>query len=522
MSRQLSTLFRSTRPGNDSWLRVSYFPLTKYCWYMLPAVFWIAGTLLCHVLEAAEPIRLHPDNPHYFLFRGKPTVLVTSAEHYGAVLNLDFDYVRYLEALQSNGMNLTRLWPGGPYLEIPGSFNIANNTLAPKPNRFSCIWQRSTTPGYAGGGSKFDLTRWDDSHLARLKDFVAQAGKRGIVVELSLFCPYYNDKLWDFSPLKSTNNVNNVGDLPRTQALTLQNGGLLAIQEGMVRKIVAELKDFDNLYYEICNEPYFGGVTIEWQHHIADVIREAESSFKDKHLIAQNIANGSTKVEKPHSAVSIFNFHYSRPPQSVALNYGLNKVIGLNETGFDGPSDAAYRIQGWDFILAGGALYNNLDYSFTVDRPDGTFQPDPKTPGGGTPALRRQLQILKDFVHSFDFVKMTPDASVIQGGVPAGAVARALVDRGNAYAVYLHHGTPGFGHTDQPTRSRPEYRVAQGSQETKLDLDLPSGSYKAEWVDTRTGEVGKTEAIKSSGGRQTLVSPAYNEDIAVRVQRVQH
>ena len=109
----------------------------------------------------------------------------TSAEHYGAVLNLDFDYTRYLEALQSNAMNQTRVWPGGPYLEIPGSFNIGNNTLAPKPDRFSCIWQRSTTPGYAGGGNKFDLTRWDEAHLARLKDFVAQAGKRGIVVELT-------------------------------------------------------------------------------------------------------------------------------------------------------------------------------------------------------------------------------------------------------------------------------------------------------------------------------------------------
>jgi hypothetical protein len=226
-------------------------------------------------------------------------------------------------------------------------------------------------------------------------------------------------------------------------------------------------------------------------------------------------------VENPHPAVSIFNFHYSRPPESVALNYGLNKVIGLNETGFDGPADVTYRIQGWDFVLAGGALYNNLDYSFTVDRPDGTFQPDPKTPGGGSPALRRQLQILKDFVHSFDFVRMTPDASVIQGGVPAGAVARALVERGKAYAVYIHHGAPGYGHTDQPAPSRPAYRVAEGSQQTKLELELPSGSYKVEWVGTRTGKVEKTEQIKSSGGRQTLVSPDYTEDIALRVRKVQ-
>jgi hypothetical protein len=31
------------------------------------------------------PLALHPDNPRYFLFRGEPTVLVTSGEHYGAV-----------------------------------------------------------------------------------------------------------------------------------------------------------------------------------------------------------------------------------------------------------------------------------------------------------------------------------------------------------------------------------------------------------------------------------------------------
>src|SRR5207249_3782080 len=46
--------------------------------------------------EPVPPLRLHPDNPHYLLFRGKPTVLITSGEHYGAVLNRAFDYLRYL------------------------------------------------------------------------------------------------------------------------------------------------------------------------------------------------------------------------------------------------------------------------------------------------------------------------------------------------------------------------------------------------------------------------------------------
>ena len=40
-------------------------------------------------------------------------------------------------------------------------------------------------------------------------------------------------------------------------------------------RIIAELNGFDNLYYEVCNEPYFGGVTEDWQRRIVDVIVEA-------------------------------------------------------------------------------------------------------------------------------------------------------------------------------------------------------------------------------------------------------
>jgi hypothetical protein len=42
---------------------------------------------------------------------------------------------------------------------------------------------------------------------------------------------------------------------------------------------------------------------MEWQHHIADVIRATEESFPHRHLISQNVANGSQKIEKPHPAI---------------------------------------------------------------------------------------------------------------------------------------------------------------------------------------------------------------------------
>ncbi len=444
---------------------------------------------------AKAPLALHPDNPHYFLFRGKPAVLVTSGEHYGVVLNLDFDNRKYLDTLAKDGLNNTRTFSGA-YCEAPGDFNIASNTLAPLPGRFICPWARSTTTGYANGGNKFDLNQWDEKYFARLKDFVRYAGRRGVVVEMNLFCPFYRDSMWQLSPMNVANNVNGVGAIAHTNVYALADpGGLWPVQEAMVRKIVTELKDFDNLYYEICNEPYFG-VPIERQGRIADVIAATERELGVRHLISQNIANGKAKVENPHPAVSIFNFHYATPPDTVELNHGLNKVIGDNETGFKGTNDTHYRMEAWQFILAGGGLYNNLDYSFVAGREDGTFVYPAKQPGGGNPVFRRQMRTLTRFIHSFDFIRMKPDRSVVKGGLTGQANLYALVETGKQYAVYL------FG----------------GSQ-ANLELELPAGNYQAEWLDPVTGKVGPKTRLKHPGGTALLKSPSYAPDVVLRIVR---
>src|SRR5262249_24084720 len=114
------------------------------------------------------------------------------------------------------------------------------------------------------------------------------------------------------------------------------------------------------------------------------------------------------------------------PPATVGMNYGLGKVIGDDETGFRGVDDRPYRIEAWDFLIAGGALFDHLDYSFTTDHEDGTARVVAPTPGGGGPAFRAQLQVLKRFIEGFDFVKMAPDAGVIARGVPASTSAPTL------------------------------------------------------------------------------------------------
>jgi hypothetical protein len=52
----------------------------------------------------SDTIRLLPQNPHYFPFRGKTVALISSGEHYGTVLNSDFDYHRCLSTLQADSL----------------------------------------------------------------------------------------------------------------------------------------------------------------------------------------------------------------------------------------------------------------------------------------------------------------------------------------------------------------------------------------------------------------------------------
>jgi len=469
----------------------------------------LAGCLLTVSLAAGEsPLALHPDNPHYFLWRGQPTVLITSAEHYGAVLNLDFDYVPYLEELKSKGLNHTRTFSGA-YREIPKSFGITDNSLAPKPNRFICPWARSDQPGYFDGGNRFDLTKWDPAYFQRLRDFMQHARRCGVVVEMNLFCPMYGEELWKACPMHTANNVNGVGNCPREEVYALKHDTLTDVQLAVTRKIVEELRDFDNLYYEVCNEPYFGGVTMPWQHRIVDEIAATEKRLGRKHLVSLNIANGRAKVEKPHPGVSIFNFHYCTPPDTVDLNYGLNKVIGENETGFRGREDVLYRTEGWMFLLAGGALYNNLDYSFTPSHPAGTLL-EYTSPGGGSPALRSQLKILKDFVESFDFLRMRPEQKLIRHIEPKLSY-RVLAESGKAYAVYVH--------VPLPNKPKNLAELVAGQRQAKLTLELPQGDYTAEWLDPTSGQIAQRDTWSHAGGERVVESPRFAADLALRIVR---
>ena len=482
-----------------------FTPRNYQCRKLLPGVA-AALCLLPWVAQAATPIRIHPENPRLFEWRGKPTVLVTSAEHYGAVLNLDFDWRTYLDTIHAAGLNLTRTVPGtavvSPIARV--ARGLEQNTLSARPGKYLAPWARSITPGYAGGGNKFDLDRWDEAFFVRLRDFVRAASERGIVVEITLLYVVYGEGPelghWAMHPLNAKNNVNGVGRVTFDRYNTLDEPALVARQEAVVRKITTELNPFDNVIYEICDEPYLSGAspaeTDAWQNRMLDAFDSARRTLPNRQLIAVNPANLYAKVDTVHPAVDWINFHYAAPPAAAPMNYDLKKPLGFDEThGNTGTNARERRAEAWAWLFSGGALYNNLDPSFATDDATGSGKIKQEDGTHDGREVRAQLKILLDFMRSLDLARMQPTERLLQ--IRGGArTAYALASPGRQYAVYFPRGA---------------------KSPVPCMFDLPPGKWRVEWVSPATGRTDTGSAIDHPGGALYLETPPFSPDLALRL-----
>ncbi len=469
-------------------------------------------------IPVTGPIQLHPENPHYFLYKGKPMALVSSAEHYGSVLNLNFDYQKYLRTLTSDGMNYTRIFTG-TYFEIAGrSFSIQNNTLAPEIDKVITPW--TTVGPDISGRLRYDLSRWNIAYFERLQNFIRTAADNDIIVEVTLFSSIYNDNHWDINPQNPANNINIDQDISRQDAQTLNNGPLLEHQLNFVRKMVDELNDFDNFFFEIQNEPWSdhpvpvynivnkedlnpgdwtykadlaSEESMKWQAKVASVINEEEDKLGKKHLIAQNCTNFRASIPFVGSNISIINFHYAWP-EAVEWNYHFNKIIGFDESGFAGSGDQVYRRQAWQFIMSGGGLFNNLDYSFFTGHEDGLGVN--KAPGGGSESLRRQLKVLSDFINSPDLVKLHPDYSSVTAS--PGLIPYVLSDRNNSYLAFVR---------------------ATGTNRTTLEIKAEGAEYRVQILNTFTGVYFDPVFIKSRKGILTIDIDIPDGELALKITK---
>jgi hypothetical protein len=129
-------------------------------------------------------------------------------------------------------------------------------------------------------------------------------------------------------------------------------------------------------------------------------------------------------------------------------------------------------------VLAGGSVFDHLDYSISPGHQDGS-DTAPNGPGGGSPALRQQLRILSDFLRSFSLADLRPHFQTIQHA--AGVIPQALSDMKGHFAFYF-----------------------DGKGPMEVNLNLPPGDYSAKWVSVSTGETTKREKFQYRGGEKQL------------------
>ncbi len=287
----------------------------------------------------------------------------------------------------------------------------------------------------------------------------------------------------------------------------------------MVRKIVRELNEFNNLYFEIQNEPWpdqagpagvvlehlnddqlpdpwqnmvnlASTASLEWQKKIAGIIKDEEANLANKHLIAQNYCNFVFPLPQVDEIVSILNFHYALP-QCVDVNLGWNRPIAFDESGFAGPKPDVYRRQAWRFITSGGAVFSGLDYSFYPGFENGTGELH--GPGGGGTQLRLQLAVLRRFMESFDLPKLHPDKTTISHH--PGFFVYLLSNPGEQYACYL-----------------------EGRGAGTLSMHIPSGEYAVKWIEVKTGKILREDELNHLQGPAELHTPDFNGELALDIR----
>ncbi len=334
-----------------------------------------------------------------------------------------------------------------------------------------------------------------------------------------MFSSIYTDDNWRYMPFHPENNVNDTKLTDRKKCNTLDNDGIFVHQEKMVRKIVNELNAFDNIYFEIQNEPWSDnadsvGVILEhlnddklpnpwqnkielaneaslvWQAKIAEIIKDEEKALPKKHIIAQNYCNFGYPLSNVDENISVLNFHYNIP-HSVDYNYGWDRPIALDETGFAGPSADVYRRQAWRFILSGGAVFNGLDYSFYPGFENGTGEL--LGPGGGGTELRQQLAVLLHFVEGFDLPTLKPDKITVV--FSPGLFVYLLSHPGEQYAGYV-----------------------EGLSAGNITLNLPNGQFDLKWFDVKTGGIVREEII-TGRDRLTIPTPPFCGELAFDIRK---
>jgi hypothetical protein len=493
------------------------------------------------VLEAqterpdGRPVSLHPENSKYFLFRDRPLALVAASEHYGSVVNRAFDFNRYLADAADKKQTMTRTFL--LFREQQSSRN-PSSPIKPESPDYLAPYPR-VGPGKAMDGEpQYDLDQWNGEYFSRLRQFLERASQLGIVVELTLFSNTYADGVWALNPLRAANNIQKVGDISWQEYTSLKNRALNERQFAYVEKIVRETSQFDNVYYEICNEPG-GGMPDHvtptdvdlWQAEVARVLRgelerrgrthlvfasqafsytpkftqELDASFAgpladavNVHPLPNTVLGGRAYMlgnfmskELMLAEMAAFCRAAGRSAKPCVMDEDNAASLYRDPTGW-----TIHRKRAWMAAMS-QAHYDFIDFSITVGSEEGTK--------ASSAQIRTWMKHLSEFVHGFDFVHARPLPDWIDEK-PQPLVSATLAVPGKYYAAYLADARE----VSDPACGRP----ISG----EIRFCLPEGNYQARFYSPTAGVRSPGLRVQGGSASITLDLPEFRHDLVIEVE----
>lgn len=529
----------------------------------------ITGVLLCALAAAgaAQPIAVDPTNPQYFRFNNQTIPLVGYSGEYichlnngdSTICNIG-NYPSFIDELHNRNLNKFRLWVGLNH--SPGTMRPAPNDhpfdIAEQP--FKCV------SGCTTSAPKWDLDQWEPQYFNRLRSVISYAASKtpAIVVEVTLFDAWQGDfatSPWNSAHALQTAYSGGIGFTQEKYFTTYDNGtsDLVAANQNarsrqlaLVDKIAQELSTFNNVYYEIENEPDIsagngvaGTDVAPWHAAMIQHLTGYESSHGiSPHLVAVNYhtpgalatvlsttnANRLAKIVSAHYAGLADATRYSAIRLIQTYHNGdsneLNRIFGFNETkaisGVGNPSTpTGARAEAWEFMLNEGGMIDHYSLDWTST--------DAATVRGYLGALNSFLLPKFDLANVRRVTAGSATSPPWMGYLGAQNICTAtdcfnwasFAKPGQQYGLYFHRGRLSgntFKHYNVP---------APGSYTLSLSLNNlgTPGTFKYEWIEPTTGalkclSVPCTGTFSWSGsGSVPLVSPTYSFDIALRVTR---
>ena len=432
------------------------------------------------------PLRVSTVNPRYFVDRSGRVVYLAGDHTWGDLQDNGttdppprFDYPRFLEYLQTYGLNVFRLW----------AWEQASKTGEIKGNYFfsPTVYER-TGPGTANDGKpRFDLRRFDPAYFSRMRDRVIAARERGIYVIVMLFDGWSIERKgdgenpWEGHPFNRANNVNGVdgdlnGDGSGRETHTLASPRITRLQEAYVSRVIRAVGDQPNVLYEISNESSEG--SMPWQNHMVRFIRahEAPGRHHPPGITAEFPGGKNSDLFASDADWVGPNGDIRYLPASTGRKVVLADTDHL--CGVCGDTGFPWR-----------AFTRGLNPMF-MDPYDGraiglgALGRDPNDPRWEV--LRRRLGVTEELSRRLDMAKLVPRPDLASTGY-----CLADAKHGALYVVYLPNG---------------------GS--ATVDLGPSTSRLRLSWVDPDTG-VATPGGTISGGGMRTVDAPGDGDAVLV-------